>query len=55
MPSSVLPLLNNCTIVPSGALVVMRTMYRKPSEQVMLVSSATVSVAPFVGDVNATV
>ena len=55
VPSSVLPLLNSCTIVPSGALVVMRTLYWKPSAQVMLVSSATVSVAPFVGAVNATV
>ena len=53
--SSVVPLLNSCTIVPAGALVVMRTVYWKPSAQVVLVSSATVSVAPFVGAVNATV
>ena len=33
----------------------MRTVYRKPSVQFMLASSATVNVAPFVGATNATV
>jgi hypothetical protein len=54
VPISVVPLLNSCTIVPAGASVVMRTVYWKPSAQLMLVSSATVKVALFVGATNVT-
>jgi hypothetical protein len=53
--SRVVPLLNSCTIVPAGALVVIATVYWKPSAQVIVVSSATVSVAPLLGAVNVTV
>src|SRR4029079_3371023 len=54
VPSSVLPLLNSCTVVPSGAPVVIRTVYWNPSAHVLFVSSLTVSVAPLTGATNAT-
>src|SRR3954453_12297644 len=52
--SSVLPE-NRLTSVPAGALVVMVTSIWNPSPQVLVLSLVTVSVAPFVGAVKATV
>src|SRR5215831_13900989 len=53
--SRVVPLLNSCTAVPSGALLVMLTIVLNPFPQFMSSSSATVNVAPSVGAVNAVV